>query len=108
VFLGSFRTLLVAQTQQLALAFAHLHARDGLDGEVVARQREDLFFHMQGYLVGEAVRRIRAEGRVEGLEGRHLESAKGEGRMDWEEREFVLRRCVRLSEDELQKCSAVN
>lgn len=64
-------TLLIAQRQQLPLALADLDATDRLDGEILPAEREGFFLHVQRHRLRVALREARAQGGVEGCEGRH-------------------------------------
>ena len=49
-------TFLIAQRHHLALAFANFQARNSLDGEVIAGQRERFLFHVKRDRLGMAMR----------------------------------------------------
>ena len=49
-------TFLIAKRHHLALAFADFQARNSLDDEVIAGQRERFFFHVKRDGLGMAMR----------------------------------------------------
>ena len=51
-----FITFLITDRQYFALAFANLHTRHSLDGEVIASQREGFLFHVKRDGLGMAMR----------------------------------------------------